>query len=282
MTVSGKLYVCATPIGNLEDITIRALKALRDADLIAAEDTRRTIKLLNRYRIKTPLTSYHEHNEISKGKELLRSLKDGRRIALVSDAGMPGFSDPGHWLIKACIETDIPVEILPGPSAAISALVISGLPVDAFAYEGYLPRKKGERQKTLQRLADEKRTTILYESPHRVISSLSDILEILGNRPAVLVRELTKKYEEVKRGDIEGILEYVKRQKPRGEIVLVIGGKAGEKAQIGESKVKAEVLRLMKKGFSKKEAIKEVARTSSLPKRCVYEGAKNIKVEFSC
>lgn len=221
----GKLYVCATPIGNLEDITLRVLRILKEVDLIAAEDTRRTRGLLTHYGIKTPLTSYHEHNEIRKGEELVGKLKAGQDIALVSESGMPSISDPGFRLVRSCLEEDIAVEVLPGPSAALTALVASGLATDRFAFEGFLPRKKGKREKMLAELASETRTIILYESPHRIERTLESIATIMGGRRMVLARELTKKFEEVRRGTAQEIFRSVKENPPKGEIVLVIEGR---------------------------------------------------------
>lgn len=220
----GKLYICATPIGNLEDITIRAIKTLRQVDLIAAEDTRRTIKLLNRYKIKKPIISYYEHNELLREDLFIEKLNEGHTIALVSDAGTPGLSDPGYRLIKRCIDEGVEVEVLPGPCAAITALVASGLPTDKFLFYGFLPRKKGGRKKVLIGLSEEDKTIVIYESPHRIMSLLDELVEIFGDRKIVLARELTKKFEEIIRGTPKEIISGLKSRKLKGEIVLVING----------------------------------------------------------
>ncbi|MDO8886312.1 16S rRNA (cytidine(1402)-2'-O)-methyltransferase [Candidatus Oleimmundimicrobium sp.] len=277
----GKLLICATPIGNLKDITLRVLETLKEVDLIAAEDTRHTRKLLSHYDIRTKLTSYHEHNEAAKAKELLHKLTKGSHVALVSDAGTPGLSDPGYCLIKACIENGIDVEVLPGPSAAISALVISGLPTDSFIFQGFLPRKKGERCKILTELALNTKTLIFYESPHRIKAFLEDSLEIFGNRKMALVRELTKKFEEVIRGTISEVLEKIKEKKPLGEMVVVIEGakKAKKGPRPGEKEIQSKVVNLINQGFTKKEAIQMVSKELELPKRIVYEAVKDISAK---
>lgn len=224
-TDGGRLFVTATPIGNLEDITLRALRVLKEADVIAAEDTRITRKLLNRYEIKTPLVSLYEHNEQSRIPELLEKIRNGKQIAQVSDAGTPGISDPGYRLIKACLEEGLPVEVIPGPTALINALVMSGLPTDRFLFIGFLPPKSAGRRKLLTELGEERGTLVFYESPHRVKKTLADIDDILGNRPVVLARELTKMFEETIRGTAAEILEKVGTKNIKGEIVLVVGGK---------------------------------------------------------
>ncbi len=221
----GLLYVVSTPIGNMEDITLRALRILGEVDLIAVEDTRRTGLLLKHHQIHKPLTSYFEGNEQIKKESLLVKLEDGRRIALVSDAGTPGISDPGFRLIRAAIERGIPVIPIPGPSAVITALSISGLPTDAFFFEGFLPHKSKKRRDLLQHLEEVKETLVLYESPHRIAESLKEILEILGDREMVLTRELTKSYEEVLRGRISEVQQQIGNRSLKGEITLVISGK---------------------------------------------------------
>jgi 16S rRNA (cytidine1402-2'-O)-methyltransferase len=220
----GTLYICPTPIGNLEDITLRALKILKQVDIIAAEDTRVTLKLLNHYDIKTQLFSYHEHNKIIKGRELIQLLMQGKSIALVSDAGMPGISDPGEELIKDAIKQGIKIVPLPGATASISALVASGLDCSRFVFEGFLPKKKNERQKRLAQLKHEFRTLILYEAPHRIVKTLEDIRHILGDRRIVVAREITKIHEQFLRATIGEVLTILKESKPRGEFVLVIEG----------------------------------------------------------
>ena len=277
----GKLLICATPIGNLKDITLRVLETLKEADLIAAEDTRHTRKLLSYYGIRNKLTSYHEHNKVTKTKELLRKLVEGSHIALASDAGMPGLSDPGYHLIKKCIENGIDTEVLPGPSAAISALVISGLPTDSFIFQGFLPRKKKERQNILGELVLNRRTLVFYESPHRIEASLENFLEVFGDRKMAMVRELTKKFEEIMRGTISEVLTKVKEKKPLGEIVVVIEGakKAEKKLELNEETIHEEVINLMNQGFAKKEAIQIVSRELELSKRVVYEAVKDISAK---
>jgi len=218
------LYIVSTPIGNLKDISLRALEILKSADLIAAEDTRQTRKLLARYGIHTPLTSYFEHNKFIKGPYLMRQLKEGKNIALVTDSGTPGISDPGYRLIQLAIQDKIALTAIPGPSALIDALVLSGLPSDRFIFEGYLPVKSGARKKRLKEILKEKRTVIFYESPHRLIKALKDIQEILRNREIVVLRELTKKFEQVVRGNAAAILQYFQAHLPRGEFVLLIKG----------------------------------------------------------
>ena len=272
----GKLYICPTPIGNLEDITIRVLKVLREVDLIAAEDTRHTIKLLNHFRIQKPLTSYHEHNFRTKGIILVNKLLEGKNIALVSDAGMPGISDPGSDMIKLCIEEKIPFEVLPGAMAGISALVGSGLDTTKFAFEGFLEKDKGHRRKRLKMIQKEDRTLIFYEAPHRVIHALKDMVSILGNRKAVIARELTKIHEEYIRGNLIELIEHLTLNPPRGEIVLLCEGADLEKLAMEEKNkleqitIREHILLFMKDGLDKKAAIKEVAKRRNISKRVVY------------
>lgn len=277
--MSGKLFICPTPIGNLQDITLRVLEVLRQVDLIAAEDTRQTRKLLTHFQIKKELTSYHEHNERSKGPGLVEQLKSGRQIALVSDAGMPGLSDPGHRLVKACLEENIAFEVLPGPSAAITALVLSGLPTASFIYLGFLPRKQGERRKLLKEAASEPRTLVFYESPHRVESSLRNIYDILGNRKMVIARELTKKFEEVLRGTVQEILARVEKKPPKGELVLVVSGSEQTHLVPPAAKLREMVVVEMAAGLSKKEAIKKLSGQLRISKKIVYEAAKDLHEE---
>ncbi len=219
------LYIVSTPIGNLKDITLRALETLKNVDLIAAEDTRHTRKLLTHYGIHIPLTSYFEHNKFVKGPYIIEQLKQGRNIALVTDSGTPGISDPGYRLIQLAIQNEIPLTAIPGPTALIAALVLSGAPSDRFIFEGYLPVKSGTRRKRLREILDEKRTVIFYESPHRLLKSLQDIQEILGDREIVTLRELTKKFEQIIRGSSATVLEHFQKHSPRGEFVIVIKGK---------------------------------------------------------
>ncbi len=221
----GILYLVSTPIGNLEDITLRALRVFKEVDLIAAEDTRKTGILLKNYSISNRLTSYHDFNKEKKAYDLLQSLKSGNSIALVSDAGTPGISDPAFLMVKLAIQEGIRVESIPGPTAFVSALIISGLPTDKFVFEGFLPSKTGKRKKRIQELSGEERTLIFYESPHRFMETLEDLLSILGDRKICVARELTKKFEEVKRGKLTEIKGYFEATKVRGEFVLILEGK---------------------------------------------------------
>lgn len=266
---AGTLYVCPTPIGNLDDITLRVLNILKEVDLIAAEDTRHTLRLLNHFEIKKPMTSYHEHNIREKGPNLIRHLQEGKTIALVSDAGMPGISDPGQDLIRLAIEEDIQVVGLPGPSAALLALVISGLPTEKFAFEGFLPSKSTDRKKVLEEIRDEMRTLIFYESPHRITSSLEDMVDILGDRQASLSRELTKHFEETIRGGLNMILSVAQERNLKGEMVLVVSG--AEKAEPEQIDIKNELRKLVEGGMSKKEAVKELVRVHGVPRNQVYQ-----------
>ena len=219
--MKGTLYLVGTPLGNLEDITLRALRILKEADLIAAEDTRRTRKLLSHYQLHTSLTSYHEYNKKQKGPLLIKSLLKGKDVALVSNSGMPGISDPGYHLIQLVLANNIKIVPIPGPTALITGLAASGLPTDSFLFLGFLSSKEGRRKRELQELKEEKRTILIYESPHRILKTLENIREVLGDRPAVIARELTKKFEEITRGRISELLKEVK---PKGEITLLIKG----------------------------------------------------------
>ncbi len=221
---TGTLYLVSTPIGNLEDITLRALRVLKEVELIAAEDTRRTRRLLRHYQISRPLISYHDHNKEARSPSLLEKLNSGESLALVSDAGTPGISDPAFYLVRLAIQHGVPVVPVPGPSALISALIVSGLPPDRFAFEGFLPAKSGRRRRKLKALAGEERTILFFESPYRLKRTLEDILEIMGDRRATVARELTKKFEEVTRGTVTQLLEHYGEKKPRGEVVIVLTG----------------------------------------------------------
>ncbi|WP_408955271.1 16S rRNA (cytidine(1402)-2'-O)-methyltransferase [Natroniella sp. ANB-PHB2] len=280
----GALYVCGTPIGNLGDITLRALDILKEVDLIAAEDTRRTQKLLNHYQIKTKLTSYHEHNALSKSKQLLSKIEEGFNIALVSDAGMPGISDPGYELIKLLRKQSINVIPIPGPTAVTSSLVVSGLATDRFVFEGFLPRKNKERKGYLEQLKAEERTIVCYEAPHRLVATLKDILEILGDREIVVCRELTKKFEEKVDGLVSEVLEKFQRKAPQGEITFVLEGKQGKQQELEGPNWKGlsileHLKQRMEEGLTKKEAIKKVAQERDLPKSEVYQIGIKIKVD---
>jgi len=219
---TGQLYVVSTPIGNLQDITLRAIETLKTVDLIAAEDTRHTKILLDRYGISKSTTSYFEHNKVQKTDYLLRVLSEGRSVALVSDAGTPGISDPGYTIIRACIENAIPVVPIPGPSGLLAALCVSGKPTDSFTFEGFLSNKSQKRRNQLKKLHDETRTLVLYESPHRLLKLLEDILEVYGDSPVVIAREVTKKFEEIRRENVSASISHFKTHPPRGEFVVII------------------------------------------------------------
>lgn len=271
----GILYVCPTPIGNLDDITFRVLDILRSVDIIAAEDTRHTLKLLNHFDIKKQMTSYHEHNIREKGPMIVDMLQSGKSVALVSDAGMPGISDPGEDIIKLCIEAGIQVMGLPGPSAALLALVISGLSTDKFAFEGFLPSKSTDRKKALEGLKGEERTIIFYESPHRLADSLKDISAVLGNRRASLSRELTKKFEETIRGTLDELLSVANERQLKGEMVIVVQG--AEKSEQEEFDIAAMLLQLLEEGYSRKDAIRLVCEKTGVSKNQVYSESLRLK-----
>ena len=272
--MSGKLYICPTPIGNLEDMTYRTVRILNEVDLIAAEDTRHSIKLLNHFEISKPLTSYHEHNKDSKGGYLINKLLDGENIALISDAGMPGISDPGEDIIKQAIENNIEIEVLPGATASITALVGSGLETAKFAFEGFLDRDKKRRREQLEEIKHEKRTIIFYESPHRLKDTLKDMLKILGNRSISINRELTKKYQEIIRNDIQGCIDIFNEREVKGEFVLIVEGFKGEIEKVCEYDHLNErdyVQKLIEEGITKKDAIKIVCKERKLKKDVVYK-----------
>ena len=272
--MSGKLYICPTPIGNLEDITYRTLRVLNEVDLIAAEDTRHSVKLLNHFEISKPLTSYFEHNKDTKGIYLINKLLEGENIALISDAGMPGISDPGEDLIKLAIENNIEVDVLPGASAFVIALVCSGLNTHKFAFEGFLDRDKKLRRSRLEEIKEEDRTMIFYESPHRLKDTLKDMLKILGNREISVNRELTKKYQEVIREDIETVINIFNEKEVKGEFVLIVDGFKGEKTLANDHSNLNEreyVEVLLSEGMSKKDAIKVVCKERKLKKDFVYK-----------
>lgn len=271
----GKLYICGTPIGNLEDITLRVLNILKSVDLIAAEDTRCTLKLLNHFGIKVPMTSYHEHNRAKAGGEILNILKSGKDVALVSDAGMPVISDPGEDLIKLCIENGIETVTACGPTAFTTALVSSGIPGRRFAFEGFLPVQKKERLSRLEEIKNDTRTLIFYEAPHKLMSTLSDLLIALGSREIAVCRELTKKFEEIYRDTIEGAINYFTENPPKGEFVLIIRG-ADPKELLKKERESLpspkELLTLRKSDtLYGKALVKAVAEELKMPKREVYE-----------
>ncbi len=273
----GTLYIVATPIGNLEDITLRAVRILQTVDLIAAEDTRHTGKLLQHLQVKTPQISYHEHNRTSRIPELLNHLQNGQAIALVSDAGMPAISDPGYELVKACIENGITVVPIPGASAAITALSAAGLPTDRFVFEGFLPPKGQQRRTQLEFLQTEARTIIFYESPHRLRDTLQDLAEVWGgDRQIVLARELTKLYEEFWRGTITEAIAHYNQREPQGEYTLVVAGISASEPQLTEAQLKAELEQLMSQGISRSQASRQLAKFTSLPRRQIYQLALSI------
>lgn len=273
----GTLYLCATPIGNLEDITYRVLRTLKEVDLIAAEDTRNSIKLLNHFEIKTPMTSYHEYNKIDKAYQLVDDLKQGKNIALITDAGTPGISDPGEDLVRIALEEGIHVTSLPGPAACITALTMSGQLTRRFAFEAFLPREKKERAKILEELREETRTIIVYEAPHHLVGTLEELHEVLGNRSISLCRELTKRHEEVRKTTIDDVLLYYKDNEPRGEYVLVIEGK--DRRELEQERQKSwETMTLQEhmaiyeaQNIPRKEAMKLVAKDRGISKRDVYQ-----------
>ena len=274
--MNGKLILCATPIGNLQDITLRALEALREADLIAAEDTRNSIRLLKYYEINTPMTSYHEYNKIEKAKYLIEQMQKGKTVALITDAGTPAISDPGEELVQMCQRAHIPVTSLPGASACITALTLSGLHTRRFCFEGFLPSEKKEKKEILEELKEESRTIILYEAPHRLISTLSELQETLGDRKVTLCRELTKKFETIMPVTLSEALSFYEEEAPRGEYVLVIEGKslADKKREIEENWQRIGIREHMEiyeqEGMDRKEAMKKVAADRGISKREVY------------
>jgi len=271
----GRLFLCPTPIGNLEDITLRVLKILKDVEVIAAEDTRVTRKLMNHYGIKKPLISYHEHNKTKKGEVIIKLLLEGRDVALVSDAGTPGISDPGEELVKAAIGENIEVVPLPGPSAFVTALIASGLSTSRFAFEGFLPKKDKEREKILNDLINEKRTIIFYESPHRIVKFLKELKEKMGNRRVVIARELTKIHEEFFRGTVEEALLKFNAEEPRGEFVILIEGVSKEETDdISVENLKEKALEkvgeYLKGGMTKSQAVKKVSKELNISKNELY------------
>ncbi|MBD2440721.1 16S rRNA (cytidine(1402)-2'-O)-methyltransferase [Nostoc sp. FACHB-110] len=275
----GTLYVVGTPIGNLEDITFRAVRILQTVDLIAAEDTRHTGKLLQHFQVKTPQISYHEHNRNSRIPDILEHLNHGKAIALVSDAGMPGISDPGYELIKACIDAGITVVPIPGASAAITALSAAGLPTDKFTFEGFLAPKAQQRRKHLETLQTESRTLIFYESPHRLTDTLQDLAAVFGDeRQIVLARELTKLYEEFWRGTIAEAIAHYQQREPQGEYTLLVAGTPATQTLLTEIQLKTELQQLISQGISRSQASRQLANFTSLSRREVYQLALSIDV----
>ena len=276
--MAGMLYICATPIGNLEDITLRTLRTLEEVDLIAAEDTRHSIKLLNHFEIKTPMTSYHEFNKYDKAKVLVEKMKEGTTIALITDAGTPAISDPGEELVKQCHEAGIEVTSLPGPSAFVTALTISGRETRRFCFEAFLPYDKKEREEILQELKTETRTIMLYEAPHKLKKTLKDLAEVLGEeRKLSICKELTKKHETNFRTTLGEAIVYYEQEEPKGEYVLVVEGldreviKEEERKEFLEMSVTEHVQSYMDLGLDKKEAMKKVAKDRGVGKRDIYQ-----------
>lgn len=274
--MSGKLYLCATPIGNLEDITLRVLRTLEEVDLIGAEDTRHSIKLLNHFEIKTPMTSYHEYNKVDKAKYLVGLMQEGKNIALITDAGTPGISDPGEELVRQCYEAGVEVTSLPGPAACITALTMSGLSTRRFSFEAFLPADKKERSRVLEYMKNDTRTLIVYEAPHHLVKTLEELLITLGNRKLSICRELTKKFENCNQTTLEAAIVKYKAEEPRGEYVLVIEGKSLEEIET-ESREEWERMNInehlqyyIDMGIDKKEAMKKVAKDRGISKRDVY------------
>ena len=272
----GKLFLCATPIGNLEDITMRVLRTLKEVDLIAAEDTRNSLHLLNHFDIHTPMTSYHEYNKIEKAYTLINKMKEGKNVALITDAGTPGISDPGEDLVRLCYEAGIEVTSLPGACACVTALTLSGLPTRRFCFEAFLPQDKKEKQVILEELKTETRTTILYEAPHRLLKTLKELYEALGERKLTLCRELTKRYETAFRTTLSGAIDYYVKNEPKGECVIVLEGRSLQEMQQEEQQkweemdVKSHVKLYEDQGMDRKEAMKRAAKDRGISKREIY------------
>ena len=272
----GKLYLCATPIGNLEDITYRVVRILKEVDIIGAEDTRNSVKLLNHFEIKTPMTSYHEFNKYDKAKQLVQMMLNGKNVAIITDAGTPGISDPGEEVVRQCYEAGIEVTSLPGAAACITALTMSGQKTRRFVFEAFLPKDKKEKQQVLESLKNEVRTTIIYEAPHRLVKTLKELEKTIGNRPLTICRELTKKYEEAFQTTISEAIEYYDSKEPKGEYVLVIAGKPMEEIQ-AEKREQWELMTIeehvqfyMNQDMDKKTAMKMVAKDRGVSKRDIY------------
>lgn len=274
--MTGTLYLCATPIGNLEDITLRVLRTLQEVDLIAAEDTRNSIRLLNHFEIKTRMTSYHEYNKIEKAEALVEKMKRGMNVALITDAGTPGISDPGEELVRQCMDAGVPVTSLPGACACITALTVSGQPTRRFAFEAFLPYDKKEREEILESLSKETRTIILYEAPHHLKKTLKELRIYLGNRNMTVCKELTKRYEKQKKATLDEIIDYYEEHDPRGEYVLVFEGKSRKELQKEAEEdwkklsLEEHMALYMEKGSSKKEAMKQVAKDRGVSRRDIY------------
>lgn len=275
--MAGKLFLCATPIGNLEDMSYRAIRILKEVDLIAAEDTRHSIKLLNHFDIKTPMTSYHEYNKVDKAKVLVDKMLEGAFVALITDAGTPGISDPGEELVRQAADAGIEISPVPGPAACICALIMSGMPTRRFCFEAFLPSDKKERRMILEELKCETRTIVLHEAPHHLIKTLNDLFDVLGDRRISVCKEITKKYENVHRFTIKDAISYYEDNPPRGEYVLVIEGadvkeiEKEKQKQWDEITIEAHLSIYLDKGMDKKEAMKAVAKDRGISKRDVYQ-----------
>lgn len=275
--MAGILYLCATPIGNLEDMTYRCVRILKEVDLIAAEDTRNSIKLLNHFEIDTPMTSYHEFNKIEKAHTLLAALKDGKNIAVITDAGTPGISDPGEELVAMCYEEDIEVNAVPGAAACITAVTSSGQACRRFSFEAFLPKDKKERARVLAEMQQETRTMIVYEAPHHLRATLQELYQVLGDRSITLCRELTKRYEEKKKMTLAQAVDYYRENDPRGEYVLVIAGKSKEEVMQEEQSrwedlsIEEHMQIYLDQAYSKKDAMKAVAKDRGVSKRDIYQ-----------
>jgi 16S rRNA (cytidine1402-2'-O)-methyltransferase len=267
--MSGRLYIVATPIGNLADITLRAIRVLGEVDVVAAEDTRTTRKLLTHHGIGTPLVSYHEHNESVRTPELLERMRTGESVAVVSEAGTPSISDPGYRLVREAIAAGIAVEAVPGASAILAAVVVSGLPSDAFVFEGFLPRRSGERRRRLAELRSERRTLVFFEAPHRLDRSLADMADVLGEREVALCRELTKLHEEVRRGSLGELAKAIEKTPVKGELVLVVGGAPQTEADVDEAV--GEVLARISGGQTARDATRAVSEERGVPRRALYD-----------
>jgi len=278
----GKIYLVATPIGNLSDITFRAIETLKEVDFIAAEDTRQTLKLLNHFNIKKPLLSYHEHNKNESGEKIINEVLEGKSAAVVTDAGTPGVSDPGSDLVKLCIKNGIEVYSIPGAAAFLYALIVSGLDTSKFVFEGFLPKKAGERKLRYEKLKDEDRTIIFYESPHRIKKTLDEFVEVFNDRPCAICRELTKIHEEVLRVTLKEAVEIYKEREPKGEFVIVLRGKSKEEMvkekqeSFEEITIEDHIKKYMEEGLTKKEAVKKVSEDRAIPKSEVYKYSINI------
>lgn len=274
--MAGTLYLCATPIGNLQDMTPRVAETLRTVDVIAAEDTRNSIKLLNHFEIHTPMTSYHEYNKVEKAEQLIGQLLDGKQIALITDAGTPAISDPGEVLVRMCQEHNVPVTSLPGPCACITALTLSGMSTRRFCFEGFFPADKKERRMVLEELKQESRTMILYEAPHHLVGTLEELYGGLGNRRITLCRELTKKFENIMPTTLEQALEYYRAEEPRGEYVLVLEGKSFQEMRREEiasweaMTIEEHMAYYEGQGMDRKAAMKQVAKDRGVGKREIY------------